>query len=92
MSEGKRLRLSLTRRSDIWSRWKAGQSLHEIGRAFGKPHTSIRCCLAEGSLPQFVVAHGSRSHWLSERTSREGLLPARRFVRLLDASIGLPRR
>ena len=24
---------------DIWSRWKGGQSLHEIGRAFDKPHT-----------------------------------------------------
>jgi len=53
---------------------------------------AVCCCPAEGSLQQFVVAHGSRSHWLSERTSREGLLPVRRFVRLLDASIGLPRR
>jgi len=24
----------------MWSRWKAGQSLHEIGRAFGKDHVS----------------------------------------------------
>jgi hypothetical protein len=23
-------------RIDMWSRWKAGQSLHEIGLAFGK--------------------------------------------------------
>jgi hypothetical protein len=45
ISEGKRLRLSLTQRSDIWSRWKSGQSLHEIGRAFGKPHSCIRCLL-----------------------------------------------
>src|SRR5467141_3369606 len=27
----------------MWCRWKAGQSLHEIGRAFGKSHSSIRC-------------------------------------------------
>ena len=52
MSEGKRSRLSLTQRSEIWSRWKAGQSLHEIGRAFGKPHTSIRCLLLpRGGIP-----------------------------------------
>jgi hypothetical protein len=27
----------------LWRRWKAGQSLHEIGRAFGNSHSSIRC-------------------------------------------------
>jgi IS30 family transposase len=32
-------------KSDIWRRWKAGETLHEIGRAFDKPHTSIRCLL-----------------------------------------------
>jgi hypothetical protein len=26
--------------------WKAGLSLHTIGRAFGKPHTSIHCLLS----------------------------------------------
>ena len=46
MSEGKRARLSLTQRSEIWRRWKAGQSLHEIGRAFGKEHSSIRCLVS----------------------------------------------
>jgi DNA-binding CsgD family transcriptional regulator len=45
MSEGDRSRLSLSQRTDIWSRWKSGQSLHEIGRAFGKPHSCIRCLL-----------------------------------------------
>jgi IS30 family transposase len=45
MSQGERSRLSLTQRTEIWSRWKSGQSLHEIGRAFGKPHSSIRCLL-----------------------------------------------
>src|SRR2546427_6856785 len=52
MNEGKRSRLSLTQRTEIWSRWKSGQSLHEIGRAFGKPHSSIRCLLLpRGGIP-----------------------------------------
>ena len=52
MSQGKRSRLSLTQRTDIWGRWKSGQSLHEIGRAFGKPHSSIRCLLLpRGGIP-----------------------------------------
>jgi hypothetical protein len=30
----------------MWCRWRAGQSLHEIGRAFGKNHSSIRCLVS----------------------------------------------
>ncbi|MGB2890082.1 MAG: hypothetical protein WBC04_20485, partial [Candidatus Acidiferrales bacterium] len=40
---GKRFGLSEAQKGDMWRRWKAGQSLHEIGRAFGKEHSSIRC-------------------------------------------------
>lgn len=43
MRQGKRFGLSAMQKSDLWRRWKAGQSLHEIGRAFGKEHSSIRC-------------------------------------------------
>jgi IS30 family transposase len=46
MSQGKRLELSATQRADIWCRWKAGQSLHEIGRAFGQGHASIHLLLS----------------------------------------------
>ena len=46
MTQGKRADLSAAQRTDIWGRWKAGQSLHEIGRAFGLPHTSIHCLLS----------------------------------------------
>jgi hypothetical protein len=42
MVAGKRTRLSATEKNDIWGRWKAGQSMHEIGRAFGRPHPTIR--------------------------------------------------
>src|SRR5882672_9990287 len=42
MIHAKRSRLSSREKNDIWSRWKAGQSLHEIGRAFGRPHPTIR--------------------------------------------------
>jgi len=42
MTQVNRARLSAKQRTDVWSRWKAGQSLHEIGRALGKGHSSIR--------------------------------------------------
>ena len=71
MSEGKRSRLSLTQRSEIWRRWKAGQSLHEIGRAFGKPHSCIRCLL----LPRggIVPALRRRSRLALSRAEREDI-------------------
>ena len=46
MKPGKRFGLSAEQKIDVWRRWKAGQTLHEIGRAFGKEHSSIRCLVA----------------------------------------------
>jgi transposase, IS30 family len=40
-----RLGLSAIDKREIWSRWKAGQTLHEIGRAYGKSHNTIRAVL-----------------------------------------------
>jgi hypothetical protein len=45
MRPGRRFGLSAIEKGEIWNRWKAGQSLHEIGRAFGKEHSCIRCVL-----------------------------------------------
>ena len=43
----RRFKLSEQQRNDMWRRWKAGQSLHEIGRTFGKDHVSIQFMLAQ---------------------------------------------
>jgi IS30 family transposase len=60
MRPGKRFGVSAIQKSDIWRRWKAGQTLHEIGRAFDKPHTSIRCLLLpRGGIPP-AARHRSR--------------------------------
>src|ERR1700710_671998 len=47
MRQGRRYGLSAAQRTDIWCRWKAGESLHEIGRAFGKDHGSIQFLLSK---------------------------------------------
>ncbi len=68
MSEGKRSRLSPTQRTEIWSRWKSGQSLHEIGRAFGKPHSCIRCLLLpRGGIPPAARRRSRLALTLAER-------------------------
>jgi hypothetical protein len=70
MSEGKQSRLSAAQRTDVWRRWKAGESLHEIGRACGKRITvfAVCCCLAEGLLQPLAGALVERSAWQNERT------------------------
>src|SRR5215472_9858985 len=40
-----RLGLSAIDKREIWSRWKAGETLHEIGRAYSKYHNTIRAVL-----------------------------------------------
>src|SRR5260370_28610901 len=68
MSEGKRSRLAPAQRAEIWSRWKAGQSLHEIGRAFGKPHSCIRCLLLpRGGIPPATRRRSRLALTLAER-------------------------
>ena len=46
MRQGRRFGLSAEQKLEVWRRWKAGQTLHEIGRAFGKEHSSIRCLVS----------------------------------------------
>jgi IS30 family transposase len=56
MIQRKRCRLSPAEKIDIWSRWKCGQSQHEIGRACGRPHPTIRKIL----LPHGGIAPAAR--------------------------------
>ena len=47
MAQRRRVKLPVNQRTEMWCRWKAGQSLHEIGRAFGKDHVSIQFMLSQ---------------------------------------------
>ena len=44
--KGKRRGLSAEQKAELWNRWKAGQSLNEIGRALGKDHVVVHFVLA----------------------------------------------
>ena len=68
MAEGKRNRLSIEQRIDMWRRWKAGESLHDIGRAFGKAHNSIRFLLMQrGGIVPATRRRSPRTLTLAER-------------------------
>jgi len=68
MIPGKRAGLSATQKADLWCRWKAGQSLHEIGRAFGKEHAVIHFLLARhGGIAPAARRRSLRTLTLAER-------------------------
>jgi len=89
MRPGKRFGLTTIEKSDIWCRWKAGQSLHEIGRAFDKPHSSIRCLLLpRGGIPPAARRRSRLALTLAEREDiSRGIAcgsPLREMARRLD--------
>jgi hypothetical protein len=52
----------------MWRRWKAGESLHEIGRAFGKDHGSIQFLLSQrGGIVPAARRRSLRTLTLAER-------------------------
>jgi IS30 family transposase len=62
------LGLSAIDKLEIWSRWKAGQTLHEIGRAYGKCHNSIRAVLQpRGGIPPLARRRSQLALTFSER-------------------------
>src|SRR5580698_2536108 len=68
MKQGRRYGLSVAQRTEIWRGWKAGESLHEIGRAFGKDHGSIQFLLSQhGGIAPVVRRRSQRTLTLAER-------------------------
>src|SRR6202040_1070092 len=64
----RRWKLSSAQRADMWSRWKAGQSLNAIGRALGKDKQVIYFLLARhGGVVPRVRRRSRRVLTLAER-------------------------
>ena len=68
MRQDRRHGLSAEQKADIWRLWKAGESLHSIGRAFNKDHGSIQFLLAQhGGIAPAVRRRSQRTLTLAER-------------------------
>jgi IS30 family transposase len=68
MTQARRGKLSAVQKTELWSRWKAGQSLHEIGRALGKDHVVIHFLLARrGGIAPTARRRSGRTLTLAER-------------------------
>jgi IS30 family transposase len=62
------LGLSAIDKSEIWGRWKAGQTLHEIGRIYGKCHNTIRfVLLPRGGIPPLARRRSRLALTFAER-------------------------
>lgn len=83
MTQGKRAEVSAAQRTDISQRWKVGQSLHEIGRAYGRTPSSIHLLLSHhGGIVPAVRRRSPQALTLTEQKSHAGLHRVRRCVRL----------
>ena len=78
-------------KTELWDRWQRGESLKAIGRAFGKPSSSIYCQVSpHGGIRPAPRRRSRLSLTLSEReTISRGIAAhrsARSMARLLDRS------
>jgi hypothetical protein len=94
MFRGNRIGLSAEQKAQLWIRWKAGQSLHEIGRAFGKEHASIHFLLAHhGGIAPAARRRSPLTLTLAEREDiSRGIACGSRFVKSPNASSALQLR
>ena len=83
----KRSRLSPTQKNGIWSRWKAGQTLHEIGQTYGRPHPTRKLLLPRGGIAPALRRRLRLALALAEREDiSRGIAPGssiREIARLL---------
>jgi hypothetical protein len=77
MIEQKPRGLSAEQKAELWKRWKAGQSLNEIGRALGKDHVVIHFVLARhGGIAPPTRRRSRRVLTLAERKTSLAESPA----------------
>ena len=68
MIQRKRTPLSAIQRTEVWRRWKAGESLHAIGRAVGKDHVVVHLFLKRhGGIAPTTRRRSQRVLTLAER-------------------------
>ena len=89
MSEGKQSRLSPAQKAEVWNRWKAGEWLHEIGRAYGKPHNCIRCVLlSRGGIAPAAPQRSGIALTLAEREDISRGIASGSSIRTIASGLG----
>ena len=81
--------LSAQQKAELWARWKAGESLSDIGRALGKHAASVfGVLLAKGGIAPLARKRPSRSLTLREREEISRGLIAGLSLRRIAGQLG----
>lgn len=73
----------------MWERWKQGFTLHEIGKIFDRPHTSIHRIIAEtGGFRPAQRSRASTALTLAEREEISRALVTGESIRSIAARLG----
>ena len=81
--------LTAAQKTELWERWRRGESLTAIGRAFGKPSSSIYCLVSpHGGIRPLERRRSQLALTLSEREEISRDLVARRSIRSIARSLG----
>jgi IS30 family transposase len=88
---GRRRALSVAQKADMWTRWKAGESMSNIGRALSKPPASIFALLAvQGGIVRPPRRRAARGLTGAEREEISRGLAADQSVRVIAATLHRP--
>lgn len=88
---GRRRALSMAARADMWARWKAGESMSDIGRALGKPPASIFALLAvHGGIARPPRRRATRALTEADREQISRGLAAKQSLRAIARTLRRP--
>src|SRR4051812_36271643 len=83
--------LSMTAKVEMWARWKAGESMSDIGRALGKPPASIFALLAvHGGIARPPRRRAIRALTEAEREQISRGLAAKQSIREIARTLERP--
>ena len=88
---GQRYRRGLTaaQKTELWDRWQRGESLKAVGRAFGKPSSSIYCLVSpHGGIHPRERRRSRLALTLPEREEISRAIVAQRSIRAMARLLG----
>jgi IS30 family transposase len=89
MGQIRRPGLTSAQKTELWDRWQRGESLKAIGRAFGKPSSSIYCLVSpHGGIRPAPRRRSRLALTLSEREAISRAIVAQRSTRSIARLLG----
>ena len=89
MKQRRRIYYSDSQKTLMWERWKQGWTLHEIGKLFDRPHTSIHNILSQtGGIRPAQRTRAATALTLAEREEISRSIAMGKSIRVIAANLG----